>query len=304
MRSCILLLIVMAWNSGAFSQETPAGRLDIGATVEAITGLKVSRQDRQVKISVPQTDLQVLLDGWSITPPMGLSSWAAFAPTAQGAVVMGDFVVRENEIAPAEKLLLEKGLTVSGLHNHFVREEPRVMFMHIHGEGRIDSLAEGVKALIDGIRELRGSTPAGSNSPTVSSSLPTAEIERVIGHRGEQNAGVLRFVIGRPDVKLDSHGVEVTSFMGFNTWAAFQGTADRAAVAGDFAMMESEVEPVISALIRNDIEVVAVHNHMVHEKPRIFFLHYWGVGPATKLAVGLRDALAKTGNGATRQPSH
>ncbi len=307
MRSHVLAFaMILAWNAGplAHSQNIPGTEQDIGAIVERTTGLKVSRQDRQVKISVPQTDLQVRLDGWSITPPMGLTSWAAFAPTAEGAAVMGDFVLKETEIAPVEKLLLEKGLTLSGLHNHFVREQPRVMFMHIDGHGSVEALAQGVKALIDKIRELRGAGQAAGKSPDISSSLPVGEIEAAVGHRGETNAGVLRFVIGRPDVRLQAHGVEVSSFMGFNTWAAFQGTADRAAVAGDFTMLEEEVAPVIAALTRNNIEVVAVHNHMVHETPRIFFLHYWGVGPASRLAAGLRDALAQTGNRTARQPAH
>ncbi len=305
MRSCVLvLLMTLACISGATAQNAASGDKDLGAVVESVTGVKVTRQGPQVKISLPQTDLQVRLDGWSITPPMGLSSWAAFAPTAEGAVVMGDFVLKENEIAPVEKVLLDNGLTVTGLHNHFVSEEPRVMYMHIHGQGAVDSLAKGVKALVDKIKEVRGSAGSTSSSPPATSSLPVDELEATLGQKGELNAGVLRFVIGRPDVKLESHGVEVTSFMGFNTWAAFQGTADRAAVAGDFTMLENEVAPVIAALTRNQIEVVAVHNHMVDENPRIFFLHYWGVGPAQKLAAGLRDALAQTGSAAAKHTGH
>ena len=292
----LAFLTVLAWNTAAFSQNAPPAGKDIGATVEAITGLKAARQGAQVKITIPQKDLNVRLDGWSITPPMGLSSWAAFAPMADGAVVMGDFVLQDKEIAPVERTLLDKGLTFTGLHNHFMGEEPRVMFMHIHGQGSVESLARGVRALMDKIREIRGSTPGASDPPAVASSLPVANLEATLGQRGEMSSGVLRFVFGRPDVKLESHGIEVTSFMGFNTWAAFQGTADRAAVAGDFTMLENEVAPVIAALTRNNIEVVALHNHMVHEQPRIFFLHYWGVGPAQKLASGLRDALSQTGH--------
>jgi hypothetical protein len=120
MRSLVLaFLLALPWNAAAFSQKTPPGSTDIGTTVETITGLKVTRQGNQVKVSVPQTDLQVRLDGWSITPPMGLSSWAAFAPTPKGAMVMGDFVLEGNEIAPVEKVLLDNGLTATGLHIHF-----------------------------------------------------------------------------------------------------------------------------------------------------------------------------------------
>ena len=254
----------------------------------------MTRQGDQAKISLPQSDLDVRLDGWSITPPMGLSSWAAFAPTPHGAAVMGDFVLKQTEIAPVEQLLVERGLTVTGLHNHFVGEEPRVMYMHIDGHGSIESLSQSVKALVDKIRALR----KVANPPqarTVPGSLSADQIGRELGQKAELNGGVVRVVIPRPDVKLMAHGTQVTSFMGFNTWAAFQGTADRAAVAGDFAMLEDEVAPVIAALTRHKIEVVAVHNHMVHENPRIVFLHYWGVERLADLTAGLKDALAQTG---------
>jgi hypothetical protein len=122
-------------------------------------------------------------------------------------------------------------------------------------------------------------------------------LDSLIGHKGEMNKGVYKYTIGRPDVSLKEHGIPVSSFMGFNTWAAWQGTSEKAAVAGDFTMLEDEVAPVIKALVENGIEVVAVHNHMVHEHPRIFFLHYWGVGPAEKLAKGLKAALDQTGKG-------
>jgi len=294
MESRIAFLLVLVCNSAAQGQNSAPGAQDIGAVVERITGLKATRHDGQAKLSFPQTDLDVRLDGWSISPPMGLSSWAAFAPTANGAVVMGDFVLKGTEIAPVEQLLQEVGLTVTGLHNHFAREEPRVMFMHVEGHGSAESLAEGVKALVGRIRELRGGGQAHSSSPAVTSSLSADEIERELGQKAELNAGVVRVVVGRPDVNLLAHGTEITSFMGFNTWAAFQGTAERAAVAGDFAMLENEVAPVIAALTRHKIEVVAVHNHMVHENPRIFFLHYWGVGPVKSLTAGLKDALSQT----------
>ncbi len=288
------LLMIVAWTIQAFAQNTTPAQQDIGATVERVTGLKVARQGGSAKISLPQSDLEVQVDGWSITPPMGLTSWAVFTPTSNGVVVMGDFVLKESEIAPVEQLLLEEGLTLTGLHNHFVSEVPRVMFMHIHGEGSVDSLSKSVGALIMKIRELRGA-PSPTQVPAVPGSLRAEDIGAELGQKPELTAGVVRVVIGRPDVKLTAHGAEVTSFMGFNTWAAFQGTAARAAVAGDFAMLEDEVAPVIAALTRHNIEVVAVHNHMVHENPRIFFLHYWGVGPVKDLVAGLKDALSQTG---------
>ena len=303
-RIAFILLILAGVSANAQSQDSAAAAADIGSTVERVTGLKVARQGEQVKISLPQTDLNVRLDGWSITPPMGLSSWAAFAPAAHGAVVMGDFVLKDSEIAPIEQLLQEVGLTVTGLHNHFVREEPRVMFMHVEGQGSAESLAQAVKALVDRIRELRGGGLVSGSSTVVPGSLSAEEIGQELGQKAESTAGVVRVVIGRPDVKLLAHGTEITSFMGFNTWAAFQGTADRAAVAGDFTMLEDEVAPVIAALTRHKIEVIAVHNHMVHENPRVLFLHYWGVGPIKDLTTGLKDALSQTGKSTVKPVTH
>lgn len=303
-RIAFFLLILACVSPHAQSQNSAAAATDLGSTVERITGLKVARQGEQAKISMPQTDLNVSLDGWSITPAMGLSSWAAFAPAAHGTVVMGDFVLKDSEIAPVEQLLQEVGLTVTGLHNHFVREEPRVMFMHVEGQGPAESLAQAVKALVDRIRKLRGGGLISGSSPTVPGSLSAEEIGRQLSQKAESTAGVVRVVIGRPDVKLLAHGTEITSFMGFNTWAAFQGTADRAAVAGDFTMLADEVAPVIAALTRHKIEVIAVHNHMIHENPRILFLHYWGVGPIKDLTAGLKDALSQTGKVTLKPVTH
>jgi hypothetical protein len=126
-------------------------------------------------------------------------------------------------------------------------------------------------------------------------SININELDGIIGAKGEWSKGVYKYTLGRPDVTLMEHGVKVSTYLGFNTWAAWQGTPDHAAVAGDFTMLESEVAPVIKALVENGIEVVAVHNHMVNEQPRIFFLHYWGVGEASKLAQGLKAALNQTG---------
>jgi hypothetical protein len=265
-------------------------------TIQSILSHEGARQDGQYKITVPQNDLVVTVDGFHIVPPMGLGSWVAFAPAAEAVVVMGDVVVREDEIGPVQQVLMRNGLTVTGLHNHFVRDEPSVMYMHVGGEGTEEALARAVKAVFDRIAELRGGDPASAQSQTVPNTIDTNEIARILGHAGEMSRGVYKVTVGRPDVTLSAHRVPVTSFMGFNTWAAWQGTPERAAVAGDFAMLEDEVAPVIQTLVEHGIEVVAVHNHMVHEEPRIFFLHYWGVGPAPELARGLKAALNRIGS--------
>ncbi|MGH9338707.1 MAG: DUF1259 domain-containing protein [Acidobacteriota bacterium] len=274
--------------------EPTASPLDT-TLIDRIVGVKGVEQQERYKISVPQNDLSVSVDGFRIIPPMGLTSWAAFAPASQRAIVMGDLVVQEDEIGPVEQTLIASGLTVSGLHNHFVRDTPKVMFMHIHGVGQLEGLARGVRAALDKIKELRQAKglkqqPAGS----VEMTFDPKPIDRILGHSGDLNAGVYKITISRPDVILVDHGVEVSSFMGFNTWMAFQGTPQKAAVAGDFAMLEHEVAPVIEALVKNSIEVVAVHNHMTTEDPRIFFLHFWGVAPVEELAQGLKAGLDQT----------
>lgn len=256
-----------------------------------------ARSPEPFKITVPQNDLEVAVDGFRIVPPMGLGSWAAFAPTGSGSemLVVGDLVLREEEIRPVQAELLDRGLTFTGLHNHFVRAEPPVMFMHIRGVGARDSLRAAVEAVLGRVAELRGGDPAAAEADAVENTLDTERLAEILGHDGSASRGVWKVTVGRPDVELASGGVRVTTEMGFNTWASWQGSMEAAAVAGDFVMLEDEVAPVIEALVEAGIEVVAVHNHMVHEEPRTFFLHYWGTGPAEELAQGLRAALDRTG---------
>ena len=165
---------------------------------------------------------------------------------------------------------------------------------------RVDRKA---KAVLDKVKEVRGGDPSKgtASNEAVANTLDTKKLDEIIGYKAEMSKGVYKYTIGRPDIKLTEHGVPVSAFLGFNTWAAWQGSADKAAVAGDFTMSEDEVAPVIKALVENGIEVVAVHNHMVQEKPRIFFLHYWGIGNAEQLAKGLRAALDQTGKGANNK---
>jgi len=249
------------------------------------------------KLTVPQNDLDVVVDGFRIIPPMGMGSWAAFAPTGSGEemVVMGDVVVQGSEVGPVQRVVVEQGLTVTGLHNHFARAEPPVLYMHVRGRGERSALRDGVDAIFARVAEMRGGDPGQASADQVDNTLDTDMLDETLGYSGSMSRGVYKVTIGRPDVTLMAHGVRVTTDMGFNTWAAWQGTAERAAVAGDFAMLADEVEAVIETLVGHGIEVVAVHNHMVHEEPRVFFLHYWGVGRALDLARGLRAALDRTG---------
>lgn len=271
-----------------------SSKLDI-QKIEQITGMKGAEKNGEYKITVPQNDLNVVVDGFKIIPPMGLGSWAAFTPCGDTAMVMGDIIVTENDLKPVQQEVIKQGLMVSAIHNHFVRNHPNVMYMHIDGKGTVDKLATNIKAIFDKVKEVRGKDPKAGKADSVANTINTVQLDSIIGAKGELSKGVYKYTIGRPDVKLLEHGIPVSTFLGFNTWAAWQGTSQKAAVCGDFTMLENEVDPVIKALVENGIEVVAVHNHMVYEKPRIFFLHYWGVGKAEQLAKGLKAALQQTG---------
>jgi hypothetical protein len=293
---CSLFFMLFSYSSIAQYKQQTNNSVDT-LTIERIIGIKGKSSNGEYKITIPQNDLSIEVDGFKIIPSMGLGTWVAFAPSREGVMLMGDIILTENDLKPVQQEVIKQGLSISAIHNHFVRNHPNVMYMHIGGSGNISLMTQKVKAVLDKVKEVRGGDPAKGNasSEAVFNTLDTKKLDAIIGHKAEMSKGVYKYTIGRPDVKLMEHGMLVSTFLGFNTWAAFQGTPEKAAVAGDFTMLENEVEPVIKALVENSIEVVAVHNHMVHEQPRIFFLHYWGIGNAEKLAKGLRAALDQTG---------
>ena len=199
-------------------------------------------------------------------------------------MVMGDLVLLEREINPVISALAEANINVTAIHNHFIGEEPRIMYMHIGGMGMVSTLAKGIRNALD--RTATPKAPASTSIPALA--LDTKHIEEIIGYPGKAGGGVFKIVLGRQGVRMG--GVELTASMGLNTWAAFVGNNERAHVAGDVAMTASEVNKVIRALRKGGISIAAVHNHMLDEEPRIFFLHYWGTGPVEKLAETVRDA--------------
>ncbi len=199
-------------------------------------------------------------------------------------MVMGDLVLLEKEINPVISALAETNVNVTAIHNHFIGEKPRIMYMHVGGMGMASALAKGIRNVLD--KTATPKIPAPVSAPALT--LDTKRIEDIIGHPGKAGGGVFKIVLGRQGVKMD--GVELTASMGLSTWAAFVGTNERAHVAGDVAMTASEVNNVIRALRKGGINLAAVHNHMLDEQPRIFFLHYWGTGPAEKLARTVREA--------------
>ncbi len=262
--------------------------------IETILGINGMMMDDVLKISMPRKDLKVTVDGFDIIPFMGLTSWVAFRQGPHQTTLMGDIVVLEDEIHAAVSAAIESGLYVTALHNHFIREQPPVMFTHIEATADEATLAGGVRRILDGIAVVRQARPVAAAATGVKSTLNTERLDQLIGSKGEFKDGVYKVTLGRADVPVKCQrcgDLDINAAMGYNTWAAFQGTEERAAVCGDVAMLEEEVAPVIRELHAGGIEVVAVHNHMFFEEPRVIFLHYWGIGAARDLASTFKRAL-------------
>jgi hypothetical protein len=252
--------------------------------VEKILGVPGQMQEGAVVFSFPRSDLKITIDGEPVPTAFGFGSWTAWKEMGKDSMVMGDLVLLEKEINPVISALAEANINVTAIHNHFIGEKPRIMYMHIGGMGNPSTLAKGIRNALD--KTATPKTPTSASAPALA--LNTKQIEEIIGHPGKSGGGVFKIVLGRQGVKMN--GVELTASMGLNTWAAFVGTNERAHVAGDVAMTASEVNKVIRALRKGGINLAAVHNHMLDEQPRIFFLHYWGTGPAEKMAQTVREA--------------
>lgn len=259
-------------------------------------GRKGDFKDGVLKVNIPRNDLKVTIGGTATPTPFGFGGWLAMSRGDGGMqVMMGDLVLTEPEVNPVLSALLEHGLEVTALHNHFYFEQPRICYMHVHGMGQAAALARQVKPALD----LIGHAPAhGAPQPgaVAAGSLDTAAIAKTVGHEGEQSGPVYKITVGRPDVHLKDMGAPLNARMGLNTWAAFYGSDKAAEIAGDVAMLPAELTPVLKALRQHNLDVVAIHNHMTGTTPMIVFLHYWGKGPAQELARGFRSALDQLGS--------
>jgi hypothetical protein len=290
MTVAIALLISVAVAAG----EESGTSVDT-AQIDKLTGLKgkLDEKEQVYKVSAPRSDLQVISRTVRITPPMGLTSWAAFKRTGNQTMVMGDLVLGEDQVNPVMSAALDNGLEVTALHNHFLWESPIVMFMHIGGMGEETKLATAVGKVFAKIRETSGSedrTKTADIDPG-HTTLDPKKLDLLLGTKGDFKDGAYKATFGR---MTKMHGYELGNQMGVNTWAAFIGSEDKAFVDGDFAMLESELQPVLKKLRGADINIVAIHQHMTGEEPRIIFLHYWAIGKVEHLAKGIRDALGET----------
>jgi hypothetical protein len=288
-----VLVAAMLYSGSLVLGKAPGTAMDTTA-VERLTGAKGAFDEKETvfKVSVPRKDLSVVIAGVKMSPPMGLTSWAAFKRDGKDDMVMGDLVLLQDQVSPVMNAALDNGLEVTALHNHFIWDSPRIMFMHIGGVGQEQNLATAVGRVFTEIKETSGKTnlPNAQIDPA-HSSLDPAKLDLALGLKGQYKDGVYKFVVGRT---TRMHDVEIGNQMGVNTWGTFAGSEDKAVVDGDFAMRESELQPVLRALRKAGINVVAIHQHMVGEVPRIMFLHYWGVAPANDLSKGLRSALDVT----------
>lgn len=291
--------ILAAATVGLFNAALAAEfNLDTEA-IEAAAGAKgtLNKDEGVFKVTYPRDGIKVSVDGTILPPFMGLTSWASFIPgKAAGAMIMGDMVLMQDEVNPAMSTALENGLEVTALHNHFFYDKPKVYFMHIGGEGDAVAMAAAVKKIQTTIAEIRSVSPepaegfGGTPLPT-SSSISPVPIEELLG-KGQAKDGMFKVVIGRSATM--PCGCKVEKEMGVNTWAAFYGTDSDAFADGDFAVHSGELQGVLKSLRSSGINVVAIHNHMTAEEPRVIFLHYWGRGPAAELAKSLKAALEKT----------
>jgi protein-tyrosine-phosphatase len=303
--------VALAAPALAQAQDMPADYQSVMTTL----GKKGDFKDGVLKVNIPRGDLAVTIGGRPAPTPFGFGGWVALTKDAAGGeVLMGDLVLTEDEVNPVMSALLDNGLDVTALHNHFFWEQPRIFYMHVHGRGAASDLAARLKpaiALIDAAAK-RSTPTAASASPSPSPSpasaasaagaLDAAALAKIVGHQGEQSGPVYKITIGRPDLDVKEHGATINARMGLNTWAAFAGSHNKdAMVAGDVAMLEHEVTPVLKALRANGIDIVAIHHHMTEVQPMVVFLHYYGTGPAEQLARAVRAALDVLGK--TKAPA-
>lgn len=294
-RAIAVLTVIVLLGGAATAQEMPP---DYKAVLD-ILGRQGDFKDNVLKVNVPRSDLKVSVAGVATPTPFGFGGWVAFTRGEQQMdVAMGDLVLTEDEVNPVMSALLDNGIEVTALHNHFLWDAPRVFYMHVHAHGKAQDIATRMKPALALIGKGAASTSTAAAGKPIDGTIDTAAISKIVGHPGEQNGAVYKVTIGRPDIDLREMGAPINARMGLNTWAAFYGSDADAVVAGDVAMLESEVQPVLKALRANGLDVVAIHHHMTGTSPVVIFLHYWGRGPAAKLAAGVRAAVDRTGKSA------
>ena len=299
MRSKVLLIFCLGlvFSNAVSAQQTMPP--EYNAVLTSLGG-QGDFKDGVLKVNFPRNDLKVVVNGIATPTPFGFGGWIALTKGTGMDVMMGDLVLTENEVNPVMSAVLDAGLDVTALHNHFFYETPRIFYMHVHGHGTPADLTSKIKPALALIGKSPPRSPSTEAGRSIDGKLDVAQLAKIIGHEGEQNGAVYKITIGRSDLSLKEMGATINARMGLNTWAAFYGSDSEAIVAGDVAMLDSEVTPVLKALRGNGLDVVAIHQHMTGTQPTIFFLHYWGKGEAQKLARAVRSAVDLLGKRTSR----
>lgn len=257
-------------------------------------------QDQGVyTVPLPRNDLKVSIKGEPVPIPFGFGGWVSFKKTRDGkaTVMMSDAVLLQEEVNPVLSAAQANGIEVTAIHNHFFYEEPRIFYTHVHAMGEPGELARAYAAAIrpSRLHPANQPTPGAPPARTGKEIFDMPALNRIVGYEAAVNGPTIKYTVGRSDLTVMAMGAVITAAIGLNSWAAFAGTPERAHVAGDIAMLEPEVNPVVASLRKHGLEVVALHHHMIGEEPRMIFLHYYGTGPAPELARGFRAALDELG---------
>lgn len=263
---------------------------------ESLTNFKGSYNEEQkvFKVSFPRDDIKIVVDNLQMDPFMGVTSWASFKLINKNKfMIMGDLVLFEDEVNPVMSILLDNQIEVTALHNHFFYDKPRVYFMHIGSKGNITNLSSGLKIALDTIKDIRikkdiPDKSFGGLSIANKNSIESQPLETIFETKGQSKSGMVKFIFGR-SIKIDH--ITINSEMGVNTWASFAGTPENAIVDGDFVVFVDELQGVLKILRNENINIVAIHNHMINESPRVIFIHYWGKGNVENLAKTIKKAL-------------
>ncbi len=280
-----LLLGLLLFGSPGFAQSG-AARPNIDGIAQAM-GKQGDLTGEMYKVSFPRSDLNVTVGNVAIKPALSLVAWAAFIKSGDTATTYGDLVLLEDEINPVISKLAERGIEIAALHNHLLHENPRIMYIHFVGRGDEVAMAKGIREALALTKTPLVSTPS---APETKPEL-AKEIERIIGYEGAMGGGVFHITVPRNDVHVAATGAMIPGSMGMNTPLNFQLEGKNAAINGDFMLLAADVNPVIKILRANGIEVASLHNHMLYDEPRLFFMHFWANDDAEKLAKGLRAAL-------------
>ncbi|HVW13875.1 MAG TPA: DUF1259 domain-containing protein [Mucilaginibacter sp.] len=283
------------------SAKTPALTASEIAAIEAAIGKKGTYKEAEATYTVPlpRNDLKVTIKDQAVPTAFGFGGWVSIKHTLDGksAVLMSDNVLLQEEVNPLISAVQANDLEVGAIHNHFFYEEPRIFFMHVHGMGTPEELAKRyAKAIAETKINPKNQPPAGAPpAKTGKDIFDVAQLNGIVKADATINGPAIKYTLGRKDLTITAMGAEMTPSIGLNTWAAFTGSMENAWIAGDIAMLEHEVNHVIKALRKNSLEIVAVHHHMLGDKPHIIFLHYLGSGPALQLAKGFKEALDELG---------